>query len=109
MLRSELLNYLGYIFFNQNIYVCNLPTRTVYNLLQKLNYVKRIQFFVVKQENNITHIMCEISEQYLDYYAKHSLFGLNGSKLEVAKIEFWAKICFKKKHYFLEAKTTPKN
>ena len=45
----------------------------------------------------------------LDYYAKYSLFDLNGSKLEVAKKEFWAKICFKKNHYFLEAKTTPKN
>ena len=31
------------------IYLRNLPTHTVNNLLQKLNYVKSIQFFVVKQ------------------------------------------------------------
>ena len=32
---------------------------TVNNLLQKLNYVKIIHFFVVKQQFNIIHIMCE--------------------------------------------------
>ena len=41
------------------VYLRNLPTHTVNNLLQKLNYVKGIQFFVVAQKFNITHIMCE--------------------------------------------------
>ena len=37
----------------------NLLTHTVNNLLQTLNNVKSIDFFVVKQKFNIIHIMCE--------------------------------------------------
>ena len=42
-----------------SIYLRNLLTHTVNNLLQTLNNVKSIQFFVVKQKFNIIHIMCE--------------------------------------------------
>ena len=57
------------------VYLRNLPTHTVNNLLQKLNYVKRIQYSVVKQKFNIIHIICEnYIKKYLEYYAKHSLF-----------------------------------
>ena len=42
------------------IYLRNLLTHTVNNLLQKLNNVKSIQLFVVKQIFNIIHIMCEV-------------------------------------------------
>ena len=42
------------------IYLRNLLTHTVNNLLQKLNNVKSIQFFVVKRIFNIIHIICEI-------------------------------------------------
>ena len=41
------------------IYLRNLLTHTVNNFLQKLNNVKSIQFFVVKQKFNIIPIMCE--------------------------------------------------
>ena len=41
------------------LYLRNLPTHTVNSLLQKLNYVKRIQYYTVKQKFNIIHIMCE--------------------------------------------------
>ena len=41
-----------------SVYLRNLPTHTVNNLLQALNNVKSIQFFVVKQKINIIHIMC---------------------------------------------------
>ena len=42
-----------------NLYLRNLLTHTVNNLLQTLNNVKSIQYFVVKQKFNIVHIMCE--------------------------------------------------
>ena len=41
------------------VYLRNLLTHTVNNLLQTLNYVKSIQVFVDKQQFNIIHIMCE--------------------------------------------------
>ena len=41
------------------LYLRNLLTHTVNNLLQTLNNVKIIQCFVVKQKSNIIHIMCE--------------------------------------------------
>ena len=41
------------------IYLRNLLTHTVNNLLQMLDNLKNIQFFVVKQNLNIIHIMCE--------------------------------------------------
>ena len=41
------------------LYLRNLPTHTVNNLLQTLNNVERIVCFVVKQTINIIHIMCE--------------------------------------------------
>ena len=40
------------------IYLRNLLMHTVNNLLQTLNNVKSIQFFVVKQKFDIIHIMC---------------------------------------------------
>ena len=45
--------------FDVAIYLRDLLTHTVNNLLQTLNNVKSIQFFVVKQKINIIHIMCE--------------------------------------------------
>ena len=45
--------------FLEGLYLRNLLTHTVNNLLQTLNNVKSIQFFVVKQKFNIIHIMCE--------------------------------------------------
>ena len=50
------LNYGKFLAF---IYLRNLLTHTVNNLLQTLNNVKSIQFFVVKKKFNIIHIMCE--------------------------------------------------
>ena len=47
------------------IYLRNLKTHIVNNLQQKLNCVKLIQISEVKQNFNIIHIMCDISEQYL--------------------------------------------
>ena len=41
------------------LYLRNLLTHTVNNLLQTLNNVKSIQFLVVKQKFNIIHIICE--------------------------------------------------
>ena len=41
------------------LYLRNLLTHTVNNILQTLNKVKIIQCFVVKQKLNIIHIMCE--------------------------------------------------
>ena len=41
------------------LYLRNLLTHTANNLLQTLNNVKNIQFFVVKHKLNIIHIMCE--------------------------------------------------
>ena len=74
------------IVYSKHIYLRNLLTHSENNLLQKLNNVKSIPFFVVKQIFNIIRIMCEISQQYLGYYAKYSFFNLKGSKLEVTKI-----------------------
>ena len=45
------------------IYLRNLLTHTVNNLLQMLNNVKSIQFFVEKQKFNIIHIVCENFKQ----------------------------------------------
>ena len=42
-----------------HLYLMILPTHTVNNLLQKLNHVKRIQSFVVKQNINSIHIVCD--------------------------------------------------
>ena len=36
----------------------------------------------------------KISEQYLGYYAKHSLFNLKGSKSKVTKYEIWLMFVF---------------
>ena len=41
------------------IYLRNLLTHTVNNLLQTPNNVKNIQLFVVIQEFNIIYIICE--------------------------------------------------
>ena len=71
---------------NQQLYLRNLLTHTVNYLLQKLNYVIFVKYSFVKQKFNIIHIMCEISEQYLGFYAKYSLFNLKGSKSKVTKI-----------------------
>ena len=58
---SRLLNiHLIFNIIHVKIYLRNLLTHTVNNLLQKLNNVKSIQFFVVKQIFSIIHIMCEI-------------------------------------------------
>ena len=43
----------------QLLYLRNLLTHTVNNLLQDLNYVKPIQTFDVKQIFHIIHVMCE--------------------------------------------------
>ena len=45
--------------FDIYIYLRNLLTHTVNNLLPKLNYVKQFQYSVVKQKFNIIHTICE--------------------------------------------------
>ena len=60
------------------IYLRNLLTHTVNNLLLKLNNVKSIQFFVVKQIVNIIHIMCDIFTTIHGCFAKYSFFNLKG-------------------------------
>ena len=57
----------------------------------------------------------KISDRYLEYYAKYSLFNLKGPKSEVTKILFGLKYVSSlpaylllEKDYPLEAKTTPK-
>ena len=44
---------------SEHLYLRNLLTHTVNNLLQTHNDVKSIQFSVVKQKFNIIHIICE--------------------------------------------------
>ena len=46
-----------------DIYLRNHLTHTVNNLLQTLNNVKSIQFFVVKHKFNVIHIVCENFKQ----------------------------------------------
>ena len=71
---------------NQQLYLRNLLRHTVNYLLQKLNYVIFVKYSVVKQ-NSILFTSCvKISEQYLGFYAKYSLFNLKGSKSKVTKI-----------------------
>ena len=41
------------------VFLRNLPTHTVNNLLQKLNYVTQFQYSVIKHKFNIINIMCE--------------------------------------------------
>ena len=46
-------------------------------------------------KNSILFTSCvKISEQYLEYYAKYSLFNLKGSKSKVTKLEFRLKSAF---------------
>ena len=67
------------------LYLRNLLTHTVNNLLQTLNNVKSIQLLLLK-ENSILFTSCvKISKPYLGYYANYSLFNLKGSKSEVTK------------------------
>ena len=80
----------GFLLFAARLYLKNLLTHTVNNLLQKLNNVKSIQFFVVKQIFNIIHIMCEIFTTIHWVLCKIQLFYLKGSKSEVTKIGIWA-------------------
>ena len=60
---------------------------TVNTLLQKLNYVKQFQYYVVKEKKSILFAsFVKNSEQYLGYYAKYScLFNLKGYNSEVTK------------------------
>ena len=67
------------------VYLRNLLTHTVNNLLQKLNYVKYFKCSVVKQISILFTPFVKISEQYVRYYAKYSLFNLKGSKSKVTK------------------------
>ena len=67
------------------IYLRNLLTHTVNNLQQKLNCVDHIQYFVVKQNFNIIHIMCEIFGTIFWVLSKYSLINLKGSKSKVTK------------------------
>ena len=76
------------------LYLRNLPTHTVNNILQKLNYVIRNHHSVVKQKFSNIDIMCEISEQHFGYYAIYSLFNLKGSTSKVTKLEFRLKFAF---------------
>ena len=48
-----------FLYITYSIYLRNLLTHTVNNLLQTLNNVKSIRFSVVKQIFYIIHIMCE--------------------------------------------------
>ena len=68
-----------------HIYLRNLLTHTVNNSLQKLNYVKHFQYSVVNKNSILFTSFVKISEQYLGYYAKYSLFNLKGPKSKVTK------------------------
>ena len=67
-------------------YIClrNLPTHTVNNLQQKLNYVKLIQFLLLNENSILLFTFCvKISEQYILCYAIYSIFNTKGSKSKV--------------------------
>ena len=67
------------------LYLRNLLTHTVNNLLQNLNNVESIQFFVAKQIFIIIHIVFEIFKTIPWVLCKIQLFNLKGSKSEVTK------------------------
>ena len=75
------------------LYLRNLLTHTVNNSLQKLNYVKHFQYFVVKLKFNIIYIICENFRTIPWVYAKYSLFNLKGSKSKVTKYGIEAQVC----------------
>ena len=76
-----------------HLYLRNLLTYTVNNLLQTLNNVKSIQIFAVKQKFNIIYIMCE-NFKPIHWILFNSLFNLKGSKSEVTLLEFRLKSAF---------------
>ena len=76
-----------YFIFCEFKYFRNLPTHTVNNLQQKLNDVFFSFKILLLNKNSIFFTSCvEISEQYLGYNTKCSLFNLKGSKSKVTKI-----------------------
>ena len=75
-----------HILINEHLYLRNLLTHTINNLLQKLNNVRSSQYFVVIQIFNIIRIMCEIFTTIPWVLCKIQLFNLKGSKSEVTKI-----------------------
>ena len=75
------------------IYLRNLLTHTVNNLLQTLNFVN-VSNILLLNNNSILFTSCvKISEQYRGYYPKYSLFNLKGSKSKVTMIGIKAQIC----------------
>ena len=68
------------------IYLRNLLTHTVNNLLQTLNNVKAFNCLMLNKNSILFTLCVKISKQYLGYYAKYSLFNLKGSKSEVTNI-----------------------
>ena len=59
---------------------------TVNNLLQMLHYVKVFNILLLNTISILFTSCVKISEQYLGYYAKYSLFNLKGSKSKVTNI-----------------------
>ena len=72
----------------------NLPKHTVNNLLQKLNYIKRINILLLNKHSILFTSFVKISEQYPGYYAQYRFFfNLKGSKSKVTKIGIKAQVC----------------
>ena len=70
----------------RTLYLRNLLTHTVNNLLQKLNNVKSILFLLLNKYSILFTSCVKFSQQYLGYFAKYSFYNLKGSKSEVTKI-----------------------
>ena len=68
------------------LYLRNLLTHTVNNLLQTLNNVKAFNVLLFSKTSILFTSCVKISKSYLGYYANYSLFNLKGSKSEVTKI-----------------------
>ena len=57
--KNDIFHFFFCIFKSFSVYLGNLLTHTLNNLLQKLNYVKQFQYSVGKQNINSIHIICE--------------------------------------------------
>ena len=79
-----------------HVYLRNLLTHTVNNLLPKLNYVKQFQYFVVKQKFNIIHIICENFRTISWVLCKIQLIQFQRVKIESHKIwNLGSRLCFR--------------
>ena len=73
------------------IYLRNLLTHTVNNILQKLNYAIRYHHSVVKQKFSNIDIMCEIFRTIP--WVLCNIHNLKGSTSKVTKIGVLAQVC----------------